>query len=330
MTKRLKSQALVAALAAAALTGFTTTGARAQNFPDKAVRMIVPFTAGGAGDILARTLSQKLEGIWGRGFVVENRTGAGGIIGAVAAQKSPADGYTLIIAPSSTIAVNVTLYKSLPYDPVKDFIPLAVAARTPFVLVVNPSVPVKTVAELVAYGKAQAKPLIYATAGNGVPHHLFAELLKSLSGLPWSPVPYKGSMPALQDVMAGHVPVMFVDLGPALAQVQAGTVRALAVSTAQRLPSLPDVPAVNDTYKGFDVASWQMILAPAGTPRAIVEKLHKDINAVLADPDVRSRIAKAGMVPDGAGSLAELEAFVKEEVKRWGEVVRKAGIAGLL
>lgn len=325
MTK-FRTAAALAALAAFALPA----PASAQSFPDRQIRMIVPFAAGGAGDILARTLSQKLEAIWGRGFIVENRPGAGGVTGAVALQKSPADGYTLIVAPSSTMAVNVTLYKSLPYDPVKDFIPLAVAARTPFVLIAHPSLPVKTVAELVAYGKAQAKPLIYATAGAGVPHHLFAELLKSMSGLPWSPVPYKGSLPALQDVMAGHVPVMFVDLGPALPQVQAGSVRALGVSTAQRLPSLPDVPPVNDTYKGFDVASWQMILAPAGTPRAIVEKLHKDINATLADADVRARISKAGMVPDGAGSLAQLEAFVKEEIIRWGDVVKKAGIAGAL
>ncbi len=320
--------ALVYGCVVAAMVG--PGAAQAQDFPNKPIRMIVPFTAGGAGDILARTLSQKLESTWGRGFVVENRTGAGGIVGATAAQKSPADGYTLIVAPSSTMAVNVTLYKSLPYDPAKDFIPIAVAARTPFVLVVNPSVPVKTVGELVAHAKSLGKPMFYATAGAGVPHHLFAELLKSMSGINWQPVPYKGSMPALQDVVAGHLPVMFVDLGPALSQVQGGKVRALAVSTAQRLPSLPDVPPINDTYKGFDVASWQMILAPAGTPRPIVEKLHKDINAALADPDVRARIEKAGMVPDGAGSLAELEAFVKDEIMRWGEVVKKAGIAGSL
>ncbi len=300
----------------------------AQDFPAKPITMIVPFTAGGAGDILARTLSQHLEAKWGRGFVVENRVGAGGIVGAMATAKAPADGYTLMIAPSSTMAVNVSLYKSLPYNPASDFIPLAVPARTPFVLVVNPSLPVKTVAELIAYAKAQPNPLFYATAGPGVPHHLFAELLKSMAGINMSPVAYKGSAPALNDVIAGHVPLMFVDLGPAIGQIQGGQVRALGVSTAARLAALPDVPPVNDTLPGFDVASWQMVAAPAGTPPAIVEKLHRDIAAVMMDPATQAQIEKSGMLPVPSPSLPELQAFVTSEIARWTDVVRKAGIEG--
>lgn len=317
---------LSGALAAAAAC--FAAQAQAQEFPAKPITMIVPFTAGGAGDILARTLSQKLEQSWGRGFVVENRVGAGGVVGAVATQKAPADGYTLMIAPSATMAVNVTLFKTLPYDPAKDFIPLALPARTPFVLVAHPSLPVASVADFVKYAKAPPKPLFYATAGPGVPHHLFAELLKSLAGIDMQPVAYKGSLPALNDVIAGHVPAMFVDLGPAIAQVQAGAVRALGVSTAARLASLPNVPPVNDSVPGFDVASWQMIVAPAGTPRPIVEKLHRDIAQAMEDPAVRGQIEKAGMVPVSSPSLAELQGFVSSEIARWGEVVRKAGIEG--
>ena len=302
--------------------------ALAQEFPTKPITIVVPFTAGGAGDILARVLNNRLEAMWGKGFVVENRPGAGGIIGAVAAAKAPADGYTLLIAPSSTMAVNVSLYKTLPYDPAKDFIPLAIPARTTFVLVVNNDLPVKSVAELIDYAKKQKDPLNYATAGPGVPHHLFAELFKSMAGINMQQVPYKGSLPALQDVMAGHVPLMFVDLGPAAAQLKGRQVRPLGVSTAQRVKELPDVPAINDTLPGFDVASWQMISAPAGTPRPIVEKLHRDLATILREPALQEQIDKTGMSPMQSPSLDELAAFVKTEIARWTEVVRKAGIEG--
>jgi len=311
--------------AAAATVGASAQG---ENFPAKPITMIVPFTAGGAGDILARMLSQKLEQTWGSGFVVENRVGAGGVVGAAAMQKAPSNGYTLMIAPSATMAVNVTLFKSLPYDPAKDFIPVALVARTPFVLVAHPSLPVASVADFVKYAKAPPKPLFYATAGPGVPHHLFAELLKSLAGINMEPVAYKGSLPALNDVVAGHVPAMFVDLGPAISQVQANNVRALGVSTATRLASLPDVPPVNDTVPGFDVASWQMIVARAGTPQHIVEKLHRDIGNAMEDPGLRAQIEKAGMLPVRSSSLPDLQAYLSTEIAQWGDVVRKAGIAG--
>jgi tripartite-type tricarboxylate transporter receptor subunit TctC len=302
--------------------------AAAQEWPAKPVTIVIPFAAGGAGDILARILSPRLEKTFGKPFVVENRPGAGGVIGAVHTAKSAPDGYTIMIAPSPTMAVNVTLYKKLPYDPAVDFIPLAMAAQTPFVLVVNPALPIRSVADLIDWVRAQKGKVSYATAGAGVPHHLFAELLKSMTAIEMSPVPYKGSAPAITDVVAGHVPLMFVDLGPALSLIQAGKVRAVGVSTAARLPALPEVPPINDTVKGFDVASWQMVVAPAKTPRAIVDRLHVELKAQLASPEVSAGIAKTGMLPMPTPTVADLQAFVKSEIARWGKVVQEAGIAG--
>ena len=313
---------------AAVIAAVGATPVRAQDFPSRPVTMIVPFTPGGAGDILSRMLGPRLEQKWGKPFVVENKPGAGGVIGAVAAQKAAPDGYTLMIAPSATLAINVTLYKSLPYDPRTDFVPLALAAQTPFVLVVNPELPVQTVADLIKLAKEKPKQLSYASAGPGVPHHLFAELLKSMTGIEMTHVPYKGSLPALNDVVAGHVPLMFVDLGPALGMIKAGKVRAIGVSTATRLSTLPDVPPIGDTVPGFDAASWQMIVAPAKTPRPIVDKLHADIEGALATPELKEQIGKTGMVPMDSRPIADLQAFIASEIARWGKVVQQAGIAG--
>ena len=322
MTGAMKSLAL--ACMGALLCG----AAVAQDFPKRAVTIVVPFAAGGGGDILARMAAPRLEAKWGVPVVVENKPGAGGNIGAVAVARATPDGYTLLLAGSPQFAVNVTLFKNLPYDPVHDFTPLAMAAATPFVLVVNPKVPATTVAEFIAYAKAQPQPLNYATAGFGVPHHLYMELLKSMTGVNLTPVPYRGSAPALSDVVAGHIPAMFVDLGPGLGQMQAGAVRSLGSSLAKRLEALPDVPAINDTLSGFDVASWQMYAAPAGTPREIIAKLNIDLSEVLDQPLMKQQVSKAGMLPLDAGSVEDLQVFVKSEIKRWGDVVRKAGIEG--
>jgi tripartite-type tricarboxylate transporter receptor subunit TctC len=315
-------------IAAALVALLFAAPASAQTYPTKPVTIVIPFAAGGAGDILGRMLSPRLEKAFGRPFVVENKPGAGGVIGAVATARAEPDGHTIMIAPSPTMAVNVTLYKKLPYDPVADFVPLAMAAQTPFVLVVNPALPIKSVADLIKWVKDQKGKVSYATAGAGVPHHLFAELLKSMTGIEMSPVPYKGSVPAVTDVVAGHVPLMFVDLGPALSVIQAGKVRAIGVSTATRIPALPDVPPINDTVKGFDVASWQMVVAPAKTPRPIVERLHAELKKQFATPEVSAQVAKTGMLPIQTTTIADLQAFVKSEIARWGKVVKQAGIAG--
>jgi tripartite-type tricarboxylate transporter receptor subunit TctC len=306
-----------------------TIPATAQDFPTRPVTMVVPFPPGGAGDILSRMIGPRLEQKWGKPLVVENKPGAGSLIAAAAVQKATPDGYTLLIAPSGTMATNVTLYKALPYDPTKDFVPLALAAQTPFVLIVHPDLPVKTVADLIKLAKERDGKLSYASAGPGVPHHLFAELLKTMTGIKMTHVPYKGSMPSLNDVVAGHVPLMFVDLGPALPMIRAGKVRAIGVSTANRLAALPDVPPVGDTVPGFGAASWQMIAAPAKTPRSVVDKLHTDFTSVLAMPEVKEQIAKTGMVPmDSSMTIPELQKFIASEIDRWGKVVKQAGIAG--
>ncbi len=319
-----------------AITGLLLAGAtvamaaaaQAQDFPKRAVTIVVPFAAGGSGDILARMAIQKLEPKWGVPVIVDNKPGAGGNIGAAAVARATPDGYTLLLGSSAQFAVNVSLFKSLPYDPVKDFVPLALAAATPFVLVTNNDVPAKNLTEFIAYAKAQEKPLSYATAGFGVPHHLYMEMLKSMTGINLTPVPYRGSAPALTDVVAGHVPVMFVDLGPGLGQIQAGAVRTLGLSLAQKSDILPDVPFIKDTLPGFNVASWQMYAAPAGTPKEIIAKLNSDLRSVIEDPQLKQQVSKAGMLPMEAGSVEQLQTFMKSEITRWSDVVRKAGIEG--
>jgi tripartite-type tricarboxylate transporter receptor subunit TctC len=250
------------------------------------------------------------------------------VTGAAAVKKAAPDGHTIMIAPSPTLAVNVTLFKKLPYDPPTDFVPLAMAAGTPFILVVNPALPVQSVADLIKYVKERPGKISYATAGPGVPHHLFAELLKSKTGIDMSPVAYKGGVPALADVVAGHLPLMFVDPGPGLGLIRAGKVRPLGVSTAKRLQSLPDVPPINDTVPDFDVASWQMVVAPANTPRPIVDRLHAELKGLIEGPQMSGAIAKTGMLPLPTPSVADMQAFLKSEIVRWGHVVRQAGIAG--
>jgi len=311
------------------LAGHSFNSVRAQDFPTRPITMVVPFAAGGGGDILSRMLAPRLEQVWGKPLIVDNKPGAGGVIGAQTAARAVPDGHTLMIAPSAVMAVNVTLFKTLSYDPAVDFVPLALAAQTPFVLVVNPDLPIRSVRDLIDYVKARPGQLSYATAGPGVPHHLFAELFKSMTGIAMSPVAYRGSVPALTDVVAGHVPFMFVDLGPALSIIQAGKVRPLGVSTATRLAAIPDVmPIAEAGVPGFDAASWQMVVAPAGVPRPIVEKLHGEFKTLLATPETKELILKNGMVPMENPSIAALQDFVKTEIVRWGKVVHQAGIAG--
>jgi tripartite-type tricarboxylate transporter receptor subunit TctC len=317
-----------AAVAALVLSGVLCLPARAEDFPSRAVTIVVPFTPGGAGDILARLVGQKLEAKWGKSVVVENKPGAGGLIGASTLLKAAPDGHTLLIAPSAIMAVNVSIYKHLPYNPTTDLVPLALAAQTPFVLVVNPQVPAHTVAELIAYVKRNSGQDSNAPAGAGTPHHLFAELLKTMTVIRMSPVQYRGSLPSLNDVVAGHVPLMFVDLGPSLGLIRAGKVRALGVSTKTRLASLPDVPPVADTVAGFDAASWQMFVTLAKAPPATIDKLHADLQDVLALPEVQAGITRSGMGLMQPRSIPALQDFVKSEIVRWGKVVQQVGIEG--
>jgi tripartite-type tricarboxylate transporter receptor subunit TctC len=303
--------------------------APAQDYPSRTVTIVNPFAPGGGTDLLARMLAQRLEQRLGKSFVIENKTGAGSIIAAVAVQKAVPDGHTLLMAPSPTMAVNPTLYKNLPYNPLEDFVPLALIAQTPFALLVHNELPVKSVADLIAYAKVNPGKLTFASVGPGVPHHLFMELFKSMTGIEASHVPYRGSLPAVTDVAAGHVPMMFCDLGPASGLLAAGKVRALGISSPFRVSSHPDIPPLAEAgVPGFNAVSWQMIVAPAKTPRPIVDKLHREILAILATQEAKDQIVKSGFVPIDSPSVEGLQAFVRSETARWGKVVRDAGFAG--
>ncbi len=314
---RMIAVVLLAALAAPA---------SAQDYPTRPVTIIVPFAAGGGTDILARMVAQKLEQRLGKSFVIDNRPGAGSTTGAAAAAKAVGDGYTLLMAPSPTMAVAVTIYKNLGYDPVTDFVPLALVAQTPFALIINPSLPLFSVADVISYAKANPGGLSYGSAGPGTPHHLFAELLKSMTGIEMTHVPYRGSGPLINDVVGGHLPLTFVDFAPAVGVLETGKVRAVGISTKTRLASFPEIPPVADTVPGFDAASWQMLVAPAKTPRPIVDKLHAELKAFL--PELQERILKDGMLMMENESVEALQEFVKAEIARWGKVAQQAGLAG--
>lgn len=315
--------------ALATLTGIVLAAlasAHAQDYPARPVTIVVPFAAGGGTDIIARVLAQKLEQRLGKPFLVENKPGGGSTIGAAAAARAAPDGYTLLMAPSPTMAMSVTIYKNLPYDPVTDFVPIALAAQTPFVLIVNPSLPIRSVADLIRLAKEKPGAFSYGSAGPGTPHHLYAELFRSMTGIEMSHVPYRGSGPLINDVVGGHLPLTFVDIPPAVGVLQTGRVRAIAISTKSRLASFPDIPPVADTVPGFDAASWQMLVAPGKTPRPIVEKLHAEVKAFL--PELKERFLSDGMLMMDNPSVAALQDFVKSEIARWSPVVQKAGLAG--
>ena len=243
--------------------------------------------------------------------------------------KAPHDGYTLLMAPSPTMAVNVSLYKNLPYDPTTDLSLFGLLSGTPFVLMVNVDLPVHSVPELLAYAKANPDKMTFASAGPGVPHHLFMELFMSMTGMKASHVPYRGSLPALNDLVAGHIPMMFSDLGPATGLLEAKRVRPLGISTTTRHPSFPDIPPLAEAgVPGYEAVSWQAIAAPAQTPRPILDKLNAEMTTILAMPEVKEQTLKYGFLPLQNRSVDELKDFVKKEIVRWGKVVREAGIAG--
>jgi tripartite-type tricarboxylate transporter receptor subunit TctC len=299
----------------------------AQDYPTRPVTIVVPLTAAGAPDILARLLAKSLQERLGSSFVVENRAGGGTTIGSNVVAKSAPDGTTLLMATSSSLAINVTLQKALPYDPVTDFVPLAAVAQSPFLLLANPKLPVTSVAELISYAKANPDKLSFASAGIGTPHDLFAELFMSMTGIKAPQVRYKGSSPALSDVMAGHVPIMFCDVPSAAGAISGGQVRALGVTTKARLPGFPDIPPISEAgLPGFDGAAWLMMVAPAKTPEPIVQKLRSTIYEILDLPEMRAQMARMNVIPMGNPSVAEMQDFVKAEIVRWGDVVKKAGI----
>jgi tripartite-type tricarboxylate transporter receptor subunit TctC len=303
---------------------------QAQNYPAKPITLVMPYPPGGGTDAMARLIAQRLEKRLGQPIIFEYRPGAGSAIAAAYVARQPADGLTILYATSTTMAINVSVHKNLSYDPVKDFAPIAQFAITPFVLVVNASLPVISVADLVAYAKSKPGALSYASNGPGGASHLFAELTKSMLGIEMTHVPYKGNAPALNDVVAGHVSLMFVDPSASVQLVREGKLRALGVTTARRLSTAPELPPLAEVgLPGYDASSWHMFVAPAATPKPIVQRLYAEIDAIVKEPDAAAEIGKRGFEPAVGGPPEQLALFVQNEIERWGKVVRAAGAAGI-
>ncbi|HTV35352.1 MAG TPA: tripartite tricarboxylate transporter substrate binding protein [Xanthobacteraceae bacterium] len=315
-------------LLAVALPALAARAARAEDpdaYPTHSVTFVVPFAPGGGTDTLARLLGQKLQEQFSQPFLVQNRSGEGTVIATNFVAKSPADGYTIMMAVS-TLAIDVTLYKKLPYDPAKDLCLVALVASVPFVLVVNPSLQVYSVDDLIELAKK--KSLSFGSGGIGAFHHLAGEYFASMTGIKLRHVPYRGTVPALNDVVGGYIQLMFTDLGPAEQLIASGKLRPLAVTTKTRLAALPNVLPLNDVgVPGFDLAAWQGVIAPAATPSEIILKLNAQLNTLVGTPEVRGRINDLGMNPIGTGNPDELASFLQADITRWAKIVETAGIA---
>lgn len=297
----------------------------AQTYPTKPVKMVVAYPPGGPTDILARLLSPNLESAFGQPFIVESRPGAGGNVGTNFVAKSPADGYTILLTASGPIAINPTLYKALPYDPLRDLTPVIHVASVPLVLVVHPSFPASTVEELIALLRSKPEGYSFASAGNGTPQHLSAEMFKKMADVKMVHIPYKGSAPAINDLVAGHVSIAFESMVSVLPYIKGGRLRALATTGAERSNLLPDVPTVAEAgLPGYVSIAWYGVVAPAGTPRDIIDKLNVEMGKALDTPELRQRIAELGSAPVN-GTPEQFGAFMKSETARWSKVVRESG-----
>lgn len=321
-TRRTGIKTLVAAALLA--TGMGSALAQA-DFPSKPLTMIVPFSAGGTTDILARIVGQALGQELGESIIIENKPGAGGNIGAQQAARAKADGYTLFMGTVGTHAINQSLYKKLPYDPLKDFTPLSRVATVPNLLVAHPSRPYKTVQEMIAYAKANPGDVTYGSPGSGASPHVSGALFQSVTGAELTHIPYKGSAPAVSDLLGNQIAVMFDNMPSAIQHVRSGKLRPIAVTTAKRSPELPDVPTIAEAgVPGYEATSWFGLWAPAGTPAPVLDKLHSALTKVLQDPAVVKKIADQGgeVVID---TPAEFEAFIQSEAAKWGKVVKESG-----
>lgn len=308
------------------LAGVLPGLSKAQNYPNKPIRLIVGFAAGGGSDIAARILVEKLTGELGQSIVVENRPGAGGTIGDAQGARATPDGYTLLMTANGPHVIAPNLYSNLQYDVFKDFEAISLVATSPYVLLVHPSVPVHSVAELITWLKARPQPAAYASAGNGTPAHLAAELFKSMAHVDMLHVPYKGSAPALTDLIAGNVAVLFSDMPVAAPHIKGNSVRALAITSTTRSPLLPDLPTVAESgLPGFECVSWYGVLAPAGTPKADVELLNARIVKVLAQPQVQEKFAGLGSTAKSS-TPAEFDALIKRDYDKWRKVIKDAGV----
>ena len=312
---------------AAVVVALAAQAALAQSWPAKPIRLVVPFAPGGSSEIIARSLAAQLSTSLGQQVYVDNKPGGAGNVAMEEVKRAPADGYTMILGHVGVLAVNPALFgKSLPYDPVKDFIPVSLVATVPNVIAVNPDLPVTTLADLVRKAKAEPGKLNYGSAGNGSAGHLAMEYFKMQAKVDIVHVPYKGTGPMLTDLMGGQTQLTFNGVPPIIGQIKGGKLRPIAVGSSKRVPSLPDVPTIAESgYPGFETSQWYGILLPAGTPAPIVERLHREIVAALAKPETTKRIVEDGGVAVG-NSPAEFAALIAREEKRWGDVVRGAGV----
>ena len=307
--------------------------ARAQDYPNHNVTILVPFAPGGGTDLLARAYAQVLEKQYGKTFVIENRPGGGTTIAATTTANATPDGYTLMQGTSGTMAMNPTIFKHLGYEPGKTLVPVSLIAGTPFVLTVNPALPVHSVADLVALAKkreAEGKPLTYGSGGVGAFHHLCAALFSSLTGVKMTHVPYRGSVPSTMALIAGEIDVLFVDFGPMLPQIRAGKARVLGITSDKPFPTAPDIKPLAEVGLPSwpNTVAWQALLAPGGTPQPVLEKLNKDVNAAVHSEAMKKPLETLGMVPLGDKSLQQFDAFVKAETGRWAKIITEANLAG--
>ena len=314
---------------ALALVAFTalTRPALAEDFPSRPITILVPLAPGGGVDFVARTIGQKLSERLGKPVLIENRPGGGTVVAAVALAKARPDGYTLLLTPGATLSSNTAVYKSLPYDPRRDFVPIALPSQVAFTLVINPSLPVKSIPELIQYAKDKPGELIVGTAGIATTTHLAGELLAFKTGIQLRYAHYRGSPPAMNDVIAGSIQMMFADPVTGAELAKAGKVRALGVTGKNRVIVFPDVPPIADSVPGYDATNWHMILAPAQTPPEIVEKLSAEIRAIVALPEIRQQIEKIGLEPLDSPAPAELRTFLDADITTWTNLVKQIGLA---
>src|SRR6266851_3285379 len=319
-----RSGRLAFGLALAACLGDGESAAQTSRFPDRPIRMLVGFSAGGGTDVIARILAQKLSETLGQTVVVENRTGASGLIAAEAAAKSVPDGYTLMMGSQTTFAVAPTLYRKITLDPAKDFTGIALAGISPMVLVVHPSVPAHSVADVIAMAKAAPGAINFGSGGLGTTPHMAAELFSSLAGIKMAHVAYRGEAPAINDLLGGQIPLMFPNLSAVLGNVKAGQLRALAVTSTRRSAAAPDIPTVAETaLADFEAATWFALVAPAGTARDVLARLNLEVEHALAQPDVKQRLADLGMSSEDS-TTEGLDAYIREEIAKWTKVIKAA------
>jgi tripartite-type tricarboxylate transporter receptor subunit TctC len=304
--------------------------APAQDYPNKTVTIVVPLAAGSGMDSLVRIYADKLQQSLKQPVVVENRPGAALMLAAAAVAQAPADGYTLLVSTSSAMAINPVLYKKINYDHVKDFVPISLYVKSPFILVVNPDLPVKSVPDLIKLSKASKEPLTFSSPGAGVAQHLSIEYMKQRFGLDMTHVPYKSTPQSISDIAAGHVKLGFAEAGASLPLIKDGKLRALAVSAQTRIPSLPDVPPFAEAASApdFEAVSWHVLLAPAKTPRPIVDRLHAEMKRIMSDPEMKKLASNIGLLPIDTPSVEGIQQYLASEREKWGSLVRKLNLEG--